>query len=174
MINFDALKCELQCEISLRENMEPPHSHTRCRLTLEEAKWIYELVKEAAPDEPRPAADQIKHMVDRFLGWKLPGNFNPDCGISFDKSILNAHTSYPSKYEPVGTNLFDAEQADAMVRHMVKGLPDYKKILIAIIDQFDKCEGTDHTNYPQLTPLDGLTAAEQEALLECQKTVYGK
>ena len=51
---------------------------------------------------------------------------------------------------------------------------NYKKILIAIIDQFDKSEGTDHTNYPQLTPLDGLTAAEQEALLECQKTVYGK
>lgn len=22
--------------------------------------------------------DQIKHMVNRFLGWKLPENFNPD------------------------------------------------------------------------------------------------
>jgi hypothetical protein len=25
---------------------------------------------------------QIKHMTERFLGWKLPENFNPDGGIS--------------------------------------------------------------------------------------------
>jgi len=67
---------------------------------------------------------QIKHMVDRFLCWKLPRDtFNPDCGISFDKGPINAHTPHPSKYEPVGTNLFDATQADAMVRHMLDGLP---------------------------------------------------
>lgn len=28
--------------------------------------------------------DQIKHMVDRFLGWKLPESFSPDAGISFE------------------------------------------------------------------------------------------
>jgi hypothetical protein len=27
--------------------------------------------------------DQIKHMANRFLGWKLPSNFSPDAGISF-------------------------------------------------------------------------------------------
>lgn len=68
--------------------------------------------------------DQIKHMVDRFLGWKLPRDtFNPDCGISFDKKPFNTHTPYPSQYEPSGTNLFDATQADAMVRYMVEGMP---------------------------------------------------
>ena len=51
MINFDALKCELDCEIRLREGMKPPHEHTRCRLSLEETKWIYELVKKAVPDK---------------------------------------------------------------------------------------------------------------------------
>jgi DNA modification methylase len=66
---------------------------------------------------------QIKHMVDRFLAWRLPENFNPDCGISFDRSTLNAHTPYPTKYEPTGTNLFDAEQATAMVCHMLESLP---------------------------------------------------
>ena len=25
---------------------------------------------------------QIKHMVDRFLGWKLPENFYPDAWIT--------------------------------------------------------------------------------------------
>src|SRR6185312_15606024 len=68
--------------------------------------------------------DQIKHMVDRFLGWKLPrDSFNPDCGISFDKKPFNVHTAHPSLYEPSGTNLFDATQADAMVRYMVAGMP---------------------------------------------------
>lgn len=68
--------------------------------------------------------EQIKHMVDRFLAWKLPRDtFNPDCGISFDKGPVNAHTAHPSLYEPTGTNLFDAGQADAMVRHMIEGLP---------------------------------------------------
>lgn len=67
--------------------------------------------------------DQIKQMVDRFLGWKLPRDtFNPDCGISFDKEPFNTHTPHPSLYEPSGTNLFDATQADAMVRYMIEGL----------------------------------------------------
>jgi hypothetical protein len=66
--------------------------------------------------------DQIKHMVDRFLGWKLPENFNPDDGISF-KRTFNDHLPTPSKHEPSGTNLFDATQADAMVRYMIEGLP---------------------------------------------------
>jgi hypothetical protein len=67
--------------------------------------------------------EQIKHMVSRFLGWRLPKDFNPDAGISF-KAEFNEHTAYPMKHDPTGTNLFDGEQAEAMVRHMVKGLPD--------------------------------------------------
>lgn len=59
---------------------------------------------------------QIKHMADRFLAWKLPEHFNPDCGISFDRR-------YRSEYGPVGTNLFDSTQVDTMVRHMIVGLP---------------------------------------------------
>ena len=62
---------------------------------------------------------QIKHMVDRFLMWKLPTTFSPDNGISFGR-IENPHGApYPG---PVGTNLFSATEAEAMVRHMLEGL----------------------------------------------------
>lgn len=67
--------------------------------------------------------EQIKHMVDRFLGWKLPENFNPDGGISFKKTF-NEHTDHPMKHEPSGTNLLDAMQAEEMVRYMIEGMPE--------------------------------------------------
>ncbi|ESY10488.1 MULTISPECIES: hypothetical protein [unclassified Mesorhizobium] len=66
--------------------------------------------------------EQIKYMVDRFLRWQLPEHFNPDGGISF-KPDYNEHTAHPMKHRPVGTNLFDAVQTDAMVRHMIEGMP---------------------------------------------------
>jgi hypothetical protein len=65
---------------------------------------------------------QVKHLVDRFLGWRLPENFSPDAGISF-KPTFNDHLPTPTKHEPTGTNLFDATQADAMVRYMINGMP---------------------------------------------------
>ena len=65
--------------------------------------------------------EQIKYMRDRFLGWKLPENFNPDAGITF-KPMFNEHTAHPMKHEPSGTNLFDAEQAEQMIRYMIEGL----------------------------------------------------
>ena len=66
--------------------------------------------------------EQIKHMVGQFLRWKLPEDFHPDCGISF-KRECNENTQWPSIHEPVGTNLFDHNQATAMVRYMLEGLP---------------------------------------------------
>lgn len=66
--------------------------------------------------------EQIKHMVSRFLMWKLPEHFRPDGGITFEPNY-NQNTPWPAKHEPSGTNLFDAAQTDAMVRHMLEGLP---------------------------------------------------
>jgi hypothetical protein len=65
---------------------------------------------------------QIEHMVRRFLTWKLPADFSPDAGISF-KATFNENTPFPARHEPVGTNLFTATQAKAMVRHMIEGMP---------------------------------------------------
>lgn len=66
--------------------------------------------------------EQIRHMTTRFLNWKLPADFNPDAGISF-KPTFNDHTPHPMRHEPHGTNLFWYGQAEAMVRHMIEGLP---------------------------------------------------
>jgi hypothetical protein len=66
--------------------------------------------------------DQIKHMVNRFLQWKLPETFNPDGGISFTRVFCV--DSRMMVREPIGTNVFDAVQAEEMVRHMIEGMPD--------------------------------------------------
>ena len=65
--------------------------------------------------------EQVKHMVNRFLQWKLPDDFSPDAGISF-KPTFNEHTPHPMRHEPVGTNLFTATKAEAMVRFMMEGI----------------------------------------------------
>lgn len=64
--------------------------------------------------------DQIKHMVNRFLMWKLPAGFSPDNGISFTPPF--SEEPMRSRHWPVGTNLLDAIEAEAMVRHMLEGL----------------------------------------------------
>jgi len=63
---------------------------------------------------------QIKHMVDRFLAWRLPDNFNPDNGITAVRPNYAPEVSW----EPTGTNLLDAMQAEAMVRHMADEIPE--------------------------------------------------
>jgi hypothetical protein len=65
--------------------------------------------------------DQIKHMVNRFLGWRLPKPWNPDNGISYQRPNY-AHA--PAEHDwPTGTNLFDASQAEAMIRYVIDGMP---------------------------------------------------
>lgn len=67
--------------------------------------------------------EQIKHMANRFLSWKLPADFNPDAGITF-KPEFNEHTAHPMRHEPSGTNLLNYTQTEAMIRHMLDGLPE--------------------------------------------------
>ncbi len=74
--------------------------------------------------------EQIKHMVERFLSWKLPEAFHPDAGISFKPTFNDTPEimaalglTEPMRHNPTGTNLFDYTQAQAMVRHMAEGMP---------------------------------------------------
>jgi hypothetical protein len=71
--------------------------------------------------------EQIKYMVDRFLAWRLPENFRPDAGISFNPEYnveYNASQGLPpARHQPSGTNLFDTTQAEVMIRYMVEGMP---------------------------------------------------
>lgn len=55
----------------------------------------------------------IDEMVNRFLCWKLPKDFAPDCGISFKPSKVNVVLDV----WPTGTNLLHAGQAQEMFRH---------------------------------------------------------
>lgn len=63
-----------------------------------------------------PAVD-LTNLVNRFLGWKLPLDFAPDCGISIDTEIAGRN-GWPS-----GTNLFNAEQAKQMFEYVTQGTP---------------------------------------------------
>lgn len=62
--------------------------------------------------------DLIRSMVDRFLCWKLPKDFSPDGGIRFEDKF-NENRAFPMRNGPTGTNLFNARQAEEMVRHML-------------------------------------------------------
>lgn len=66
--------------------------------------------------------DQIKHMASRFCCWKLPENFNPDNGITFEP-LMNKGTPQEMKRDPSGTNLLDFQQAIDMVRYISEDLP---------------------------------------------------
>lgn len=68
-------------------------------------------------------AEVVKIMVDRFLCWKLPKDFAPDAGISFQAEYnveyMAKQGKPPCRHEPIGTNLLHAGQAEEMVRHML-------------------------------------------------------
>lgn len=64
---------------------------------------------------------QVKHMVERFLVWRLPKPWQPDGGIRYERPNY-AHA--PADHDwPTGTNLFDADQTEAMVRYIVEDAP---------------------------------------------------
>lgn len=61
-----------------------------------------------------PDADPLTRMVDRFLGWRLPEDFGPDAGISFDRTYVDKWGM------PIGTNLFTADQARGMIMYLLE------------------------------------------------------
>jgi len=66
-----------------------------------------------APAEPLVTDE----MVSRFLAWRLPNDFGPDCGVSFDGRRDDEWNK--NKTWPIGTNLLTAEQAKAMLEHVL-------------------------------------------------------
>lgn len=119
--------------------------------------------------------DQIKHMRDRFLGWKLPSDFRPDGGVEFNR-YGNPGTKSQYENQPTGTNLLDAQQAEAMIRYMLEGLPVGDSNVAAVrekmrqreIQGFDKYGvSTDRTD---LTPEQWLTHLQEELMDACVYT----
>jgi hypothetical protein len=100
-------------------------------------RWDYAFIENAAgrtteklwpvpqrvEEETAPVSedDKVKRMVDRFLAWRLPDDFRPDCGIHFDADAAKKLNPQNGRYDPTGTNLLDATQAEAMIRHILNG-----------------------------------------------------
>ncbi len=63
--------------------------------------------------------DLVREMVGRFLSWKLPKDFSPDAGISFNPTKPFEGDERGNSWWPMGTNLLHAAQAEEMVRHML-------------------------------------------------------
>ncbi len=63
-------------------------------------------------------------MVNRFLSWRLPDDFTPDAGISFNPGP----TQHLPHCWPTGTCLFTAAQAEQMVLHMISAAPQPPKV----------------------------------------------
>ena len=117
----------------------------------------------------------IRKAVDRFLCWKLPKGFAPDAGISFieNRSPL---------CWPIGTNLFDAEQArqmfedcipeDSVIMHKVEEQLD------AMTKERDALNGVVRDDYVELKGLQAEAAAKdavierlREALMKCTANI---
>jgi hypothetical protein len=80
-------------------------------------QWSWhDLPELAAAARASAARPPMNEMVDRFLQWRLPDTFAPDCGITFTK--LNHPNSWP-----VGTNLLTAHEARAMLEHVLGATP---------------------------------------------------
>lgn len=102
---------------------------------------------------------QVKHLVDRFLGWRLPEHFRPDGGISF-KEYANEHfPEHKYRHEPTGTNLLDAQQAEAMVRHMLEGMPGEETALSALHRVMRQAETDLKAAHAEIAKLQGLDPA---------------
>lgn len=60
-----------------------------------------------------PSPTKLDEAVNRFLSWQLPVDWTPDGGVQLNKE-------YADRYGmPTGTNLLDAEQARAMLKHVL-------------------------------------------------------
>lgn len=78
-----------------------------------------------------------KHMVNRFLGWKLPQDFYPDSYVSFDREKHDQWGGYPNSW-PTGTNLLTADQAKAMFEYCLEGAAPVQQDARAAIAEMEK------------------------------------
>lgn len=72
----------------------------------------------------------IDQAVNKFLCWKLPKDFSPDCGISFDGRQDDDWNK--NKTWPTGTNILTAEQARAMFEHCFAGVESREAQQVAV------------------------------------------
>jgi len=64
--------------------------------------------------EAKPKAQIVEEMARRFLGWRIPDSFSPDCYVMFDRERAKANNSWP-----IGTNIFSLDEAMKMVNYLL-------------------------------------------------------
>lgn len=104
---------------------QEPIGELECHLSGKATFWpdedaVFKLPVGEHPVYAAPVAAQpivTGEMVNRFLGWKLPEDFAPDCGIMFDRNIPASYDGWPS-----GTNLLTATQARAMLEYALQSV----------------------------------------------------
>ena len=77
----------------------------------------------------------VKHVRGPFpcmAGYRGNCSASRRRNLASSQKLRTAHTAYPMKHEPVGTNLFDATQAEEMVRYLIDGMPtdELRKTLV--------------------------------------------
>lgn len=84
----------------------------------------------------------INSMVNRFLCWKLPKNFQPDGGISFNPIKPYEGDEHGNSWWPVGTNLLTADQARQMFVHVTadESLMSSQAALDVLAERRRQCE----------------------------------
>ncbi len=107
VLNLDLADWQLICQAASRSNWMPPEYFRN--------DWVHDVCNwlEHGIEDPAPPTHVTDEMVNRFLGWRLPDTFGPDCGISFKKQ------NHPDSW-PIGTNLFTATETRAMLEHVLK------------------------------------------------------
>lgn len=94
----------------LRTLLAMPQAHAEAARAFLAASPAEQIASVAASPAPGAASIVTDAMVDRFLGWRLPDDFSPDGGVTFNPVQYGTVTAWPS-----GTNLFNATQARAML-----------------------------------------------------------
>lgn len=112
-------------------------------------------------------AQKITEMVNRFLGWKLPNDFAPDAGISFQPG----HVTPSSPFWPAGTNLLTADQARSMFEHVTADesageLPPHQQRVVTEKAELDKKAHALSQFIGHSQIFDTLDPAEQERMKE--------
>ena len=65
---------------------------------------------------------QQTYMLNRFLSWELPKDFNPDGGISYERNYKGADGNEITRVS-YGTNLLTFAQAKNMLDYMLYEIP---------------------------------------------------
>lgn len=137
----------------------PPRVTPEMWMELGKAQALTERSRRTTPQpQPASATVDIKAAAKKLMGWPLPTDFSPDCGISFDGRGPDAR-GYEKTW-PTGTNLLTVAQAEQMLTYALDGSITTSK--------------QPQPAPPVPAPVDELVQALHEISLASQNSMSGK